>query len=161
MVNGRLYPNSDKVSAIMIACGVCVGLGAGVDVGAEVGEGACVGASVTVGTVVVMCTVVAEGARVAVSICTKWVVGTPVGARGVQEVVITRTRKIVVKRNRVLLVVSVILFPRFFSPAVQSSLSTRDWVQRFIERITLVYLQLPWLTKKTSHLQIAGAPAKG
>jgi hypothetical protein len=108
MVSGRLYPTSDKVSARMIDCGVWVGLGVGIDVGAEVGEGVCVDASVIVGTVVAVC------AWVAVSICTKWVVGTPVGTRGVQAVVITMTRKMVVIKSRTLLVVSVIQLTIFF-----------------------------------------------
>lgn len=96
MVSGRLNPTSDMVSARMIACGV------GVDVGAEVGEGVCVGASVLAGIVVAVCV------WVAVSFCTTWVVGTLVGERGVQAVVIPRTMKIVVKRSRILFVVSVI-----------------------------------------------------
>ncbi len=102
MVNGRLYPTSDKDSAIMIAWGVWVGLGVGVDVGAEVGETVCVGASVSVGTVVTV------GARVAVSSGAKWVVGIPVGARGVQAAANNKTRKTVVKRCVDLLVVSFI-----------------------------------------------------
>ena len=79
-----------------------MGLGVGVDVGAEVGEDVCVGASVSVGAVV------AVDAWVAVSTGVKWVVGIPVGARGVQAAANTRTRKTVVKRCGDLLVVSVI-----------------------------------------------------
>jgi hypothetical protein len=152
MVSGRLYPTSDKVSVIMIACGVWVGSGARVDVGAKVGEGVCVGASVAVGILVTVCNVVAVSAWAAVSTGTKWVVGIPVGATGMQAEVSTRTRKKVVKRSRVLLVVSVILFPRFFSPAIQSSLSTRDQVQRFI---VLIKLGLPWLQSITKEAIIS------
>ena len=92
----------------MIACGFWVGVGDGVELGAEVGEGICVGASVLVGIVAVVC------AWVAVSIGAKWVAGTPLGARGVQAVVFPRTMKMVVKRSRIFLVVSVIQIPMFF-----------------------------------------------
>jgi hypothetical protein len=102
MVSGRLNPTSDMVSARMIACGVWVVLGVGVEVGVEVDEGVCEGASVLAGIVVAVCV------WVAVSICTTWVVGILVGERGVQAVVIPRTMKIVVKRSRILFVVSVI-----------------------------------------------------
>jgi len=94
-------------------------VGDGVDVGAEVGEDACVGARVLVGIVVAVCV------GVAVSIGAKWVVGTPLGAGGLQAVVIPRTMKMVVKRSRFFLVVTVIQLPIFFYPAVQSSLTTR------------------------------------
>ena len=84
-----------------------MGVEDGVDVGAEVGEDDCVGARVLVGIVVAVCV------WVAVSIGAKWVVGTPLGAGGVQAVVIPRTMKMVVKRSRFFLVVTVIQLPIF------------------------------------------------